>query len=257
MAEASEPEPESAPDPFGRAIHDVHRGEQAEPLYQYGDGHGREHPIEAFYLSGFDPDTRPDHRWLLDRLDLDGPTLDMGAGAGRHASYLQERTEVVAVEPSEHLVRTMRERGVEDVRRGDMFDLPGQFDRDRFRSAFAIGTQVGLSGSMDGLRAFLSDLAHVTDPGGRAVLDCYDPDAEGASGMLGFRADPTPGLAHRVMHFEYEGDVGPTLHFRLFAPDRLREACVATPWTVTDVRYSDEGVHYRAALAKVFREGGR
>lgn len=250
MAEEPDPEPDSVPDPFGRAIRDFHRGEGDEPLYQCGDGYGREHPIEAFYFAPFDPDARPEHRWLLEGLDLDGPVLDMGAGAGRHARHLQERTETVAIEPSEHLVTTMRERGVDDARRGDMFGLTHQFDRDRFRSVFAIGTQAGLAGSMDGLRAFLSDLAYVTDPDGRAVLDCYDPDGEGASEMSGFRADPTPGLAHRVIHFEYEGDVGPTLHFRLFGPDRLREACVGIRWTVADVRYGDEGVHYRAALAK-------
>lgn len=174
----------------------------------------------------------------------------MGAGAGRHARFLQERTRTVAIDPSEHLVTTMRERGVADARAGDMFSLPEQFDRDRFRSALAIGTQLGLAGSMDGLRAFISDLAYVTDPGGQAVLDCYDPGAAGTRNLLGFREDPTPGLDHRVMHFEYEGDVGPTLHFRLFAPDRLREVCAVTRWTVTDVRYGDDGVHYRAALAE-------
>ena len=250
MSEETDPTPDSEPDPFGRAILEFHRGEQDAPLRQCGDGYGREHPIERFYFSDFDPEERREHRWLVDSLGLDGPVLDMGAGAGRHARYLQERTGTVAIEPSEHLVTTMRERGVEDARSGDMFALRKQFDRDRFRSAFAVGTQVGLAGSMDGLRAFLADLAHVTDPDGRAVLDCYDPDGEGASGMLGFREDPTPGLAHRVMHFEYGGDVGPTLHFRLFAPDRLREACVGTRWTVADVRYGDDGVHYRAALAK-------
>lgn len=250
MAGELDERPDAVPDPFGRAIHDFHRGEQDEPLWQCGDGYGREHPIERFYFSGFDPEGSAGDAWLLDHLDLDGPVLDVGAGAGRHSRYLQERTETVAIEPSEHLVTVMRERGVADARRGDMFELPQQFDRDCFRSAFAIGTQLGLAGSMDGLRAFLGDLAHVTDSEGRAVLDCYDPDAAGASGMLGFREDPTPGLAHRVMHFEYEGDVGPTLQFRLFAPDRLREACIGTRWTVTAVRYGEDGVHYRAALVE-------
>lgn len=250
MAEGPDPAPGPPPDPFGRALLDFHRGEQDEPLRQHGDGYGREHPIQRFYFSGFAPGSSPGDAWLLDRLDLDGPVLDMGAGAGRHALDLQERTETVAIEPSEHLVTAMRERGVEDPRRGDMFALSRQFDRDRFRSALAVGTQLGLAGSMDGLRAFLTDLARVTDPGGRAVLDCYDPEAEGASDLLGFRDDPTPGLAHRVMHFEYEGDVGPTLHFRLFAPDRLRGACTGSRWTVADVRYGEEGVHYRAALER-------
>ena len=248
MAEETDSRPDP-PDPFGRAIRDFNRGEQDEPLRQCGDGYGREHPIEAFYFGEFDPGSEA-NAWLLDHLDLDGPVLDMGAGAGRHSLYLQERTGTVAIDPSEHLVATMRERGVIDARVGDMFALTARFERDRFRSALAIGTQLGLAGSMDGLRAFLSDLAYVTDPFSRAVLDCYDPEAASASELLGFREDPTPGLAHRVMHFEYEDEVGPTLQFRLFAPDRLREACIGTRWAVTDVRYGDEGVHYRVAFEK-------
>ncbi len=52
---------------------------------------------------------------------------------------------------------------------------------------------------------------------------------------MGYHDDPTPGLAHRVMHFEYEGDVGETLLFRLFSPDRIREATVGTGWNVEDI----------------------
>jgi len=48
----------------------------------------------------------------------------------------------------------MRDRGVVDVREGDMFALRDAFERDRFASALAIGTQIGLAGSMRGLSAF-------------------------------------------------------------------------------------------------------
>jgi hypothetical protein len=255
-------------DPFGRAIRDHHRGEREEPLVQRDGDWAREHPIERFYFSSFTGESDGE-RWLESRLD--GPLLDLGAGAGRHALYFQERSETVAVEVSDHLVETMADRGVEDARRGDMFALREQFDRDRFRSALAIGTQLGLAGSMDGIRRFLNDLAYVTTPDATAVVDCYDPErvasgegdesGEGdggsggeereANGMLGFRDDPAPGLASRVMHFEYEGDVSETLLFRLFGPDRLREAAVPTGWSVAEVRYGDEETpHYRAALAK-------
>jgi len=207
-----------------------------------------------------------------------------------------EMTLVPAVEVSDHLVETMRDRGVADARRGDMFSLREQFERDQFQSALAIGTQVGLAGSMQGLRRFLGDLAHVTTPDATAVFDGYDPeskrlrgegpredtteenseDPEGSgenteeseqgpeksgenpeesdqeAGMLGFRADPTPGLAYRLMWFDYEGTTGDGILFRLFSPDRVREAAVGTGWTVTDVRYTDEEnpIHYRVALEK-------
>ncbi|PHQ44412.1 hypothetical protein DJ68_18655 [Halorubrum sp. C3] len=95
-------------DAFGRAIRDHHRGERTEPLVQ-GDGEEtREHPIQDFYFGEFDPESDAGS-WLASRLE--GPLVDLGAGAGRHALWFQERFETVAVEPSPALVETMRERG--------------------------------------------------------------------------------------------------------------------------------------------------
>ncbi|WP_435076922.1 class I SAM-dependent methyltransferase [Halococcus sp. AFM35] len=235
-------------DPFGRAIRDFHRDEQDEPLIQRDGEWAREHPVGAFYFGDFDPG---DDRSEFITSWVDGPLLDMGAGAGRDTLHLQERYETVAIEVSDHLVETMNERGVHDARRADMFALRDMFERDRFRSAFAWGTQVELAGSMQGLREFLDDLASVTTPEGTATFDCYDPARIDGEEMLGYRADPAPGLAHRVMHFEYEGDVGETLLFRLFGPDRLREAVSGTDWNVAACRYDAvDSPHYQVALAK-------
>ena len=236
-------------DPFGRAIRDHHRGDRDEPLVQRDGEETLDHPIERFYFGEFDAES-DSGAWLDSHLD--GPLLDLGAGAGRHALYFQEAFETVAVEVSDHLVKTMRDRGVADARRGDMFALREAFERDRFRSALAIGTQLGLAGSMRGLRRFLGDLAHVTTPDATAVLDCYDPEREKVAELLGYRADPTPGLAYRLMQFEYEGAVSEPLLFRLFSPDRVREAAAGTGWEVAEVSYGDDegSPHYRAALAK-------
>lgn len=230
------------PDPFGRAIRDHHEGTRREPLVQRDGSDVSDHPVEEFYFGEYGGD-----EWLDGWLD--GPLLDMGAGAGKHALYYQERVETVALDVSENLVAVMDDRGVEDPRTGDMFALRGTFERDRFGSALAVGTQLGLAGSMGGLREFLDALASITRPDGTALLDCYDPDREGTAGLLGYRHDPTPGLASRVMEFEYRGEVGEILLFRLFGPGRIRAATTGTPWRVEEVRYTT-GFHYQVALAK-------
>jgi hypothetical protein len=233
-------------DPFGRAVRDHHLGESAGPLVVRDGEETLEHPIEAFYFDSIaDEETTA---WIEKRID--GPLLDIGAGAGKHALYFQERFETVAVEVSEDLVAVMDDRGVEDAREGDMFALREDFERDRFDSVLAYGTQACLTGSLAGLREFLADLAWITAPGATAVIDGYDPASPATADLLGYRADPTPGLAHRVMTFEYDGTVGETLLFRLFSPDRLREATVGTAWTVDEVRTDEEGSHYLAALEK-------
>lgn len=219
-----------ASDPFGRAVRDHYLGERDEPLIDRDSDDTREHKIERWYFGEYEPDG-----WFESWID--GPLLDMGAGVGRDTLYFQEQFEAVAIEVSDHLVRTMRDRGVNDARLADMFSLREHFDRDRFRSAIAVGTQLGLVGSMAGLRQFLSDLAHVTTPDATAILDNYGPAEGAAQNIFGYREDPTPGFAYRIFHCEYDGDVGRTLLFRLFSEDRLREATIGTPWEVEQFSY--------------------
>ncbi len=231
-------------DPFGQAIRDEHRGEREHPLLDVDGDEVREHPMELYFRAVERDDDLP---WATEHLE--GPLLELGSGIGRHALFFQGRHRTVATEVSDHLVGVMRDRGVEDARRVDMFDLPA-FET-AFRSVFARGTQVGLAGSVAGLRAFLRDLAAVTAPRATAVLDAHDPTHERAPDLFGHRSDPTPGLAYRTFHVEYRDTPGRTLLFRLFSPERFREATLETPWRVTDLRHSRaDTAHYQVALAK-------
>lgn len=235
------------PDPYGRAIREHYLDERDEPLIDRDGAATRDHPIDEFY---FEEVTGEGELQQWTDSWLDGPLLDMGAGVGSQALYWQDRFETVAIERSAPLVETMRDRGVDHAVRADMFALRERFERDRFASVHARGTQVELAGSMQGLRRFLGDLAVITEPNATAVFDCHDPTHESVTDLLGYRDDPTPGLAYRVLHYQYEGDVGETLLFRLFSPDRLREATIGTGWEVAEINRRDSGAdyHYVAAL---------
>ncbi|QGN07360.1 hypothetical protein Hrd1104_08605 [Halorhabdus sp. CBA1104] len=138
---------------------------------------GQAHPIGELYFGD------PDREWLT--ATFEPPVLDVGAGAGRDTLVLQETGETVAIEVSESLVTLLGERGVEDARQVDMFELRDTFERDRFRSVLVVGTQVGLASSMAGVRELLADLAYVTADEATAVLDSYDPTAETTAELLG------------------------------------------------------------------------
>lgn len=229
------------PDPFGRAIRDHHLGEQEHPLVDRDGEESREHSIEKWYFGN-----HPENAWRDEWME--GPLLDLGAGAGRDALYYQEQFETVAIDISERLVETMQDRGVKDARRADMFSLPEYFERDRFQSAHAIGTQVGLAGSMTGVREFLANLAYVTTPDATAVLDNYVPSNAAKEDVFAYRDDHAPGLGYRIYHEEYGGEIGRTLLFRVFSVDRLREATIGTQWNVVEASYGD--VQWRAILKK-------
>jgi len=236
------------PDPFARALRDHHRSERDAPLIVHGDDESRVHPIEAFYFGDSeDDDALP---WIESWID--GPLLDLGAGVGRDALYFQGRFETVAVEVSERLVETMRDRGVTDARQGDLFSLQETFPADRFRSILVRGTQLGLAESTATLRETLADFAVVTTAVATVAVDAYDPSHPGTADLIGYRDDPRDGLARRTIRFEYEGVRGDLLDFLLFGPDRLRAAATDAGWTVAAVdapSTADTG-YYRAALRR-------
>lgn len=233
-------------DPFGQALLDEYRGTREQPLCQRDGEEVLTHPVEDFYFGSFESESDSDwiESWLA------GPLLDAGAGSGRDSLYFQQQFETVALEISDALVTLLSERGVENVRQGNMFRLREQFERDRFHSVLALGTQVGLAKSMTGLTALLSDLAYVTDAEGTAVIDCYDPSYGDADEMLGFRPHATPGLGFRVIRYEYGELIGDTLLFLLVCPEKLREAAIGTDWSVAEVRRPHDAYHYRASLSK-------
>lgn len=136
-------------EPFAQAFHDYQFGEMDGPLLYRRGNRSKEATIDV-YFDVFEGEGS----WLASRLD--GPLLDMGAGAGRHSLYFQDQFETVAIEKTETLVEVLRARGVTDARPADMFDLPGEFRECRFQSAIALGTQASLSRSRRGLEQFLA-----------------------------------------------------------------------------------------------------
>lgn len=236
-------------DPLGRAMYDHATDVEAGELV-YRDGTDVEsHDVPNTYFS---PPSTWDPKWRRRLSKLDGPVLDAGCGVGTNARWLEAGgREVVAIDVSPNAVRAARERGVQDVRVMDLFDL--DFPAERFRSLLAKGTQLGLAGSLPGVRATLSDLAVVTDDAGVAIVDSYDPIELDRESFIGYRSDPRDGVARRTFHFEYrrpDGDreVGRSLSFVLFGPDRLRDALVGTPWNFAEVWPQE--AYYRAKLTK-------
>jgi SAM-dependent methyltransferase len=265
-------------DALGRAMLDYQRGSlRGEVVHRDGDTTW-DGNVAEFYFS-------PPDQWREEMISLyeslPGPVLDVGCGAGQHALFLRERgREVLAFDVSPNAVQAARERrreappagGSVEFRVLDMFEMDVP---DRFGSVLCNGTQLGLGGSLPGVRQLLSDFAAVTTDEGVAVVDGYDPRTLDPAEFGGYRPDPRDDVARRTFHVEYHrtsdesadhgaadsgtnsgeaGDetverlVGDSLSFLLFGPGRLRDAVVGTPWRVAEV-YPGDG-YYKARLEK-------
>ncbi|QRV17097.1 class I SAM-dependent methyltransferase [Haloterrigena salifodinae] len=241
-------------DPLGRAMLAHHRDEPGELVYRDGPA-TQDGNVESFYFSSSESWDRPTIE-ALERLADREPILDVGCGAGNHLLWWADHgVRAVGVDASPNAVLTARQRGFEATLVGDMFALP--VPTDAFGAVHAVGTQLGLGGSLAGIRELLWEFARVTADEATAVVDNHDPTR--LDECFGYRSDPREGIAHRCFHLEFERDgadgeryreVGRTLHFLLCSPVRLREATAETPWRVGDVLRANGDTHYRAVLEK-------
>lgn len=100
-----------------------------------------------------------------------GRTLDVGAGAGRHALELQARGfEVTAIDIIPEMVQVMAERGVKDPRQADIEAMEGE----TFDTILLLMNGVGIAGDTPGLDRLLGSFARMLEPGGRVVCDSAD-----------------------------------------------------------------------------------
>ncbi|KTG08044.1 class I SAM-dependent methyltransferase [Haloferax profundi] len=231
-------------DALGLAMLDRFRGCLRAPcVYRDGADVGDASIYEHYLV----PEERwPDEKWAFVE-SLRTPMLDVGCGAGQHALVVQERGDVVAFDVSPNAVRTARERGVESAVVGDMFDPP--VESGQFETVLAIGTQIGLARTLDGLTDLLASLDTLTTQTGELVVDSYDPRRIDPDQFFGYRPDSRTGLARRQFHVEYGDLRGPALDFLLVSPDRLRDVAGRVGLDVQDVHYSHpESSYYRVRL---------
>ena len=100
-----------------------------------------------------------------------GKVLDVGAGAGSHALYLQSKNlDVTAIDISKKSVEVMKSRGVIDARHEDIYNLK----KEKFDTIFLIMNGVGVAGKKDNLGNFLKHLKSLLNDGGQIILDSSD-----------------------------------------------------------------------------------
>ena len=100
-----------------------------------------------------------------------GKVLDVGAGAGSHSLYLQQKgLDVTAVDVSPHSVDVMRKRGLKNAQLANFYDLPAN----SFDTLMLLMNGIGLVETLDGFEAFFLKARTLLAPEGQILLDSSD-----------------------------------------------------------------------------------
>jgi SAM-dependent methyltransferase len=155
-------------DILGQALHDYYYQNAPAELWihnQYGPK--EEMPVDTFYRQ---PDEMPELE--LTALELcKGTILDIGAGAGSHALYLQQKgLDVCALDISALGVDVMKARGVAKAIEADIF----AYSETRYDTLLLLMNGIGLAGTLDNLTVFLDHAKSLLKPGGQLLFDSSD-----------------------------------------------------------------------------------
>lgn len=233
----SNPEPRTG-DAFGAALRDY---------YESGGARARIHVIErddgfidnaatAQYFASPDQWSKLEH-WALD--GIASRVLDVGAGAGRHSLYLQERgCDAVALDVSPLATQVSAKRGVRATFAGTIEEFvatrPEPFD-----SFVLLGNNLGLLRSPDYAPRLLHLLASVARPAARLAGACLDPYQTDDPQHLAYHernrsAGRMAGLIR--MRVRYRDLATAWLDYLFMSLDELQGLVRPTSWAVEDAR---------------------
>ncbi len=177
-------------DPFGQAIADFYYHNKPAKLWIHNTyGPKEEMPVAAYFRNAGEMPPLEHAALAL----CSGKILDIGAGAGSHALYLQQQNKnITALEISTLACDVMKQRGVQKIIQQDIFAYTGE----RYDTLLLMMNGIGLTGTLDGLRKFLQHAAELVNPGGRLIFDSSDvayvyknhfPDLQHYYGEIAYR----------------------------------------------------------------------
>lgn len=216
-------------DVLGHALHDYLLGHRGDTLLTHTSfGAAEEMPVAEFFRQ---PADFPELEHIALSL-CDGRVLDVGAGAGSHALFLQKRgMDVTALERSPLACDVMRARGVAQVVAADFFDYAG----DRYDTLLFLMNGIGVAGTIDGLTAILHHCKTLLNPGGQLLFDSSDIAYLYADGAV----DRPAGYYGEIRYqYAYRGKRGVPFHWLFIDQETLIGIAQPLGWVV-QILYED------------------
>jgi len=155
-------------DVFGTALLNYYHSDAPEILWLHNKFSAPEEmPIDLFFR---DETEMPDMEIQAMRL-CKGKVLDVGAGVGSHALFLQEAGfDITALEISSIACVIMKERGIKQILNYDFFS----YQEEKYDTILMLMNGIGLVGNLDKLPELLKHCKLLLKEGGQILFDSSD-----------------------------------------------------------------------------------
>jgi hypothetical protein len=201
-------------DPLGRAVFDFHFNSVDLPIVVHSDDFDDD-TIETNYLFRTYKQMPALEKKAMSLCS--GKILDVGACAGAHSVYLQEKGfEVTSLETSELCCKVLKDRNLGNVVCQDIF----RFNQQKFDTILLLMNGTGIAGSLSGFEVLLHHLKTLLNPEGQILIDSSDLiylfEEEDGSALVDISSDKYYGeLTFQTEYKEWIGQPFPWLYVDL------------------------------------------
>ena len=174
-------------DPIGRAVYDFHFNSIDQPIIVHSHDFDDD-TIDTSYLFRSYPQMPALEKKAMTLCK--GAVLDVGACAGAHSIYLQEKgLAVTALERSEFCCQVLKSRNIVNVVQQDIF----KFTNHKYDTILLLMNGTGIAGTLAGLEVLLHHLSTLLNPEGQILIDSSDLiylyEQEDGSAVIDITAD--------------------------------------------------------------------
>ena len=203
-----------------------------------------EMPIEYFFR---DFENMPEIEKIALK-NCKGKVLDVGAGAGSHALWLQNKLlDVTAIDNSKGCIEVMKKRGVKRVVEKNVFD----FGENSFDTVLMLMNGIGISKSLDELPSFIIVLKDLLSENGQILFDSSDLKylylEEDGSLMIDLNG---PYYGEMNFRYEYKNQKGRWFKW-LYIDEQLMRDFAEKAQLKMEVLYRGDNYDYLARLTRM------
>lgn len=191
-------------DPISQGVFNYYFHRDNSPILIHSDGFDTDEVLPSYFFRTYQQMPTLEQK----AMDLaKGKVLDVGACAGCHSLYLQNKgMEVTALERSALCCKVMDEQGISSVKNLDLFQLQNE----NFDTILLLMNGTGIAGTLNGLDQLFQKLAELLAVNGQILIDSSDLiflyTEEDGSAVIDLNAERYYG--ELIFQTEYKGSKG-------------------------------------------------